>query len=47
MASTVIDYLRLNGASRENIEEFFSKLSLELVSNVPPANTWNMDEVGA
>lgn len=47
MASTSIDYKGFNGASRENIEEFFSRLDLEDMTKVPPEHTWNFDEVGA
>lgn len=47
MASTKMDFLRLNGASRDNLVEFFQRLELDLVANVSPANTWNMDEIGA
>lgn len=45
--STGIDYQRLNGASRTNIEEFFARLRDPQLASIPPEHTWNMDEVGA
>ena len=47
MASTRIDYLRLNGASRENIEEFFDRLVTQRIASIPMKHSYNMDEIGA
>ena len=41
-----MDFQRVNGACRENLEEFFARLALPRVAEVLPENTWNMDEVG-
>ena len=35
LRSTGMDYLRLNGASRENIQEFFSRLKTPELSAIP------------
>ena len=39
--------MRLNGASRENIEEFFGRLREPRIASIPPQFTYNFDEVGA
>ena len=45
--STGIDFHRINGASRDNIEEFFSRLTEDRLASIPPEHTWNFDEIGA
>lgn len=45
--STGIDFLRLNGASRTNIDEFFDRLDHASLAKVMPEDTWNVDEVGS
>ena len=45
--STGVDYLRVNGASRANIEEFFDRLNDPQLAEVLMENTWNVDEIGS
>ena len=44
--STGIDFLRVNGASRSNIDEFFDRLDHEELSKVLLEDTYNVDEIG-
>jgi hypothetical protein len=46
LRATGMDYLRVNGASRENIQEFFSRLGSPELSAIPPEHRWNFDEIG-
>lgn len=45
--ATPIDYLRLNSASRANIEEFFDRLDHQQLVEVMPEDTHNVDEIGS
>ena len=47
MASTPLDFKRANGASIENIAEFFDRLDQGDAGIVPLEHTYNADEVGA
>ena len=44
--SVLIDSTRVNGATTEIIRPWFRHLALPDVSNIKPANRWNMDEAG-
>ena len=44
--STGVDFLRVNGASRANIEEFFDRLDDPRLADVLLEDTWNVDEIG-
>ena len=46
LRSRGMDFQRVNGACRENLEEFFARLALPRVEEVLLENTWNIDEVG-
>lgn len=41
-----IDFLRVNGATRANIEEFFDRLDDPGLAEVLQADTYNVDEIG-
>ena len=45
--STGIDFLRVNGASAANINEFFDRLDHPRLAEVMAEDTWNVDEVGS
>lgn len=47
MRSKGIDFLRANGASRANIEEFFDRLDHPKLAEVMPEDIWNVDEIGS
>ena len=41
-----VDAVRLNGATKEVIEEFFERLELPQVKQIKPENRYNKDEMG-
>ena len=41
-----VDAVRLNGATKEAILDFFDKLDLPLIQKIKPENRYNKDEMG-
>ncbi|CAG9953996.1 unnamed protein product [Clonostachys rosea f. rosea IK726] len=41
-----IDFLRVEGATADNVKEFFALKHIPDIRKIPPCNRWNMDEAG-